>query len=633
MVDVKSKITADDNVWLRAAMLVLLVISGFIAYSNTFHVPFYFDDVGYITRDPAIRVTKLSVENLFSAAVHGRPKHRLIPNLTFALNYYFGRYHVFGYHVVNLVIHLACGLILFFLFKYTLILACGTAKGGGGACSNYEFDPLWPVFFASLFWVLHPLNTQAVTYIVQRMTSIEALFYFLSMLFYIKGRMIAGSAGKTSHLRAAVFFAGSALSGLFAVVSKENAATLPFFIFLYEWFFFQDMDPAWIKKSLALICVVALVFIVIVFFYMGENPFHRIINSYAHRDFTLIQRVMTEWRVVVYYISLIFFPAPSRLTLDYDYPLSLSLIHPPTTILCLIAWIAIFIAALYAAKRNRLISFCLFWYMGNLLIESSVVGIEIIFEHRNYLPSAMVFLLFVYLAYTRIKARRTIGICLGLIAVLCGIWTYQRNRVWSDRVAFWSDNAIKSPHKFRPHNDLGAALYDAGKYEAAIGQYRQALAIKPDDPDALNNMGNAFSAIGRFEEAIAFYKKTIDVYPGYGKAMTNLGSVLYKLGRFDEAAHVLEKALAADNMNLEAHVNLGAVLLRMGRIRDAEKEFLAATHIAPHNAEAFNNLGIVYVYEKRFSDGAAAFKKALALAPGYASAKNNLKRLRKLTGP
>lgn len=616
----------------QAAMLAVLLAAGFLVYSNTFHVPFYFDDIGYITRDTAIRITSLTPENLISAAVNGKPKHRLIPNATFALNYYFGRYHVFGYHVVNLVIHLACGLILFFLFKYTLILAYGGAMRAPPAYGKNEPDPAWPAFFAALIWLVHPLNTQAVTYVVQRMTSLEALFYFLSMLLYVRGRMNGAATGRQWGTGAVLYYAGAAASGLLAVISKENAATLPLFIFLYEWFFFQDMDTAWIKKRLAWIGVAAVVFGGIALFYLGENPFARILSSYTYRDFTLPQRVMTEWRVVVLYISLLFFPASSRLTLDYDYPLSMSLLHPPTTILCLCAWIAIFAVAFYTARRYRLVSFCIFWYMGNLLIESSVVGIEIIYEHRNYLPSAMISLLFVYLVYGRIRARRAAVIFLCIVAALCAFSTFRRNRVWSDRVAFWSDNAIKSPHKFRPHNDLGAALYDAGKYKAAIHQYRLALQLKPNNPDALNNMGNALAAIGNLDQSAAFYQRATDVAPGYIKAMTNLGSTLYKLGRFAGAADVLEKAVSADSMSLEARVNLGAVMIRLGRIKDAEKQLLAAVRIAPSNAAAVNNLGTVYVYEKRFSDARAAFQKALELNPGYASASNNLARLRRLTG-
>ncbi|NOY69678.1 MAG: tetratricopeptide repeat protein [Deltaproteobacteria bacterium] len=615
---------------IQAAMLAFLLTAGFLVYSNTFHVPFYFDDNGYITSDTAIRITSLTPESLISAAVNGKPRHRLIPNLTFALNYYFGRYHVFGYHVVNLLIHLACGLILFFLFKYTLILTYGGTGRDPSAFGNNTIDAIWPAFFAALVWLVHPLNSQAVTYVVQRMTSLVALFYFLSMLLYVTGRMKARS-GRPWGMGVILCYAGAAASGLLAVISKENAATLPLFIFLYEWFFFQDLDTEWIKKRLLWIGAAAVLFGGIAFFYLGENPFHRILSSYAHRDFTLAQRVMTEWRVVVWYISLIFFPAPSRLTLDYDYPLSFSLFSPPTTIFCLVAWIAILVAALHSARRNRLISFCLFWYMGNLLIESSVVGIEIIYEHRNYLPSAMVFLLFTYLVYGWIKTRRAAAVFLCIIAALCGVWTFQRNRVWTDRVALWQDNSIKSPAKFRPHNDLGVALYDSGKYKAAIRQYQLALQLKPNNLDALNNMGNALAAIGNIEQSVAFYKKATDLAPGYIKAMTNLGSTLYKLGRFAEAAGVLEKAVLADSMSLEARVNLGAVFMRMNRIKDAEKHLLAAVRIAPHNAEAFNNLGTVYVYEKRFSDAKAAFQKALELSPGYASAKNNIERLKRLT--
>jgi hypothetical protein len=348
---------------------------------NTFNSPFIFDDFQNILLNPHIRMTSITPEGI-AEAFKGPCMTRPLANLSFALNYYFGQYNVQGYHLVNIIIHILNGILLYLLFKATLSISNSSTFIDQRKTENHppDYFPVIP-FLAALLWLVHPLHTQSVTYIVQRMNSMAAMFYMLSLLLYIKGRMKQNSKtdrrdhkGATGNQR--LYFAGCLLSGILAAGSKETVATLPFFIFLYEWYFFQDLNPAWAKRHFKWLGCAFILFAVMA----------------AVFDFTLNQRVLTQFRVVVYFISLLFYPNPGRLNLDYNFSLSDSLFDPIATLFSLCVIIGLVWLAVYTAKKNRLLSFGIFWFLGNLVIESSLIALEIIYEHRTYLPSMFIFL-------------------------------------------------------------------------------------------------------------------------------------------------------------------------------------------------------------------------------------------------
>lgn len=398
---------------------------------------------------------------------------RPVANISFALNYYFHRYQLLGYHLANIVIHAATGVFLYLLTRLTLNLPV--------LRSGYE-SLRWVPLFTALIWLVHPLQTQSVTYIVQRMNSMAAMFYVLALLLYAKART-ADDIKKMWTL-----FAGSILSGILALGTKEIAATLPLFILLYEWYFHQDLSLSWLKRHILPIVGVLIVLAIIALMYMGGHPLERLLDSYASRDFTLIQRVLTEFRVVVFYISLLLLPHPSRLNLDHEFLLSGSLIDPISTGLSLVTLAGLAALAIYLARRERLLSFCILWYLGNLLIESSVIWLEIIFEHRNYLPSMLVSLMAVSLIRRFIRPE-WLGIgALGVIVLFFSVWTYERNNIWQSEMTLWGDCVKKSPNKARPHNNLAVVLSDRGNDDAAIAYYTEALRLNPRDSEVRRNL-------------------------------------------------------------------------------------------------------------------------------------------------
>ena len=583
-------------------LAILCVFAGLTLtlYSNTFSSPFILDDLPYILNDPHVRMTKLTWDNIEEAAFKGSPRHRLLPNISFAVNYYLGRYNVVGYHIVNVTIHLFTGIILFFFFNTTLTMSPRQ--------TDFPLHPTHIAMLAALIWLVHPLHTQSATYICQRMTSLAAMFYILSLFLYVKGR-IAISSNKPKKIQAALLFFGCLIAGLCAVAGKENAAALPLFILLYEWFFFQDLKNIWTTKKIVWGIIAMALFAGIALIYLGEKPIARMLAAYAYRDFTLPQRILTEFRVVIYYIGLFFWPNPGRLSLEHDYPLSYALSAPWTTLLSLGAIIGLTGLAIQTAKKDRLMSFCILWFFGNLIIESSVFGIEIIFEHRTYLPFMMVSLFFVLIA-DRLFSRKHLA-----IAVLCGfmvmtsIWTHQRNAIFNDKITFLKDSVKKAPDKIRPRNNLATTLQLNNKTPEAVFHFKKILAMNPDYVTAYNNLGNIYVAQNKLDKAIDQYITALKIDPAldlyhakdFASVNFNLGSVLNLKKMTGEAIYHYREGIKINPDNASAHVKLGEILLQKNQFLSAKNQFQKAIQLNPENIRAKAGLRYLKHNQHRYS--------------------------------
>lgn len=609
----KKRFELNDGLRYETLLLALAAVVVIVIYAGTLTTPFIFDDLSNILENPHIRIPSPSLRNLAWAGFHSPEAYRPVANISFALNYYFNGYNQVGYHLVNIMIHLATGLFLYFLIKATLCTP---------ALNNLNKHYGWIAFFTAFIWLIHPLQTQSVTYLVQRMNSMAAMFYVLSMLLYVKFRLATGVRKKW------LLFCGCAAAGLLALGTKQIAATLPVFIILYEWYFFQNLNRQWARRQAPMLAGLLLIACIIALVYLNYHPLNRILADYKHRDFTLLQRVLTEFRVVVFYISLLLWPHPSRLNLDHDFALSHSLINPVTTLLSLAIIIALIATALVTAKRSPLVSFSILWFFGNLVIESSVIGLELVFEHRNYLPSMFVILAGVYLVFRYAKPVWLAPLLLCAVAALLSLWTLERNAVWSDEVSLYRDCIKKSPAKARPHNNLGATLARRDFLTEAIGHYRQALKIKPDYVDAHYNLGYALARKDKLEEAISEFTAALRLDPRNLKAHNNMGVVLMLQHRPRKAIEHFNAALKINPMDADVHNNLGAALKSLGDLDEAIKHFSMALKIDPDQPEAHNNLGAALMQQGRLDEARRHFLKALQINPDYKEARRNLKALR-----
>jgi Flp pilus assembly protein TadD len=604
--EVKSLARGPKYEWVFIAFMAVIV---FVLYAKTLTGAFIFDDRNNITDNPHIRLTQITLPGIYSA-VHDSPTpNRPLANISFALNYYFHRYNVVGYHAVNIIIHIFNGMLLYLFLKTTLatpVIRSNAHKYG------------WVPYFSAVIWLVHPIQTQSVSYIVQRMNSMAAMFYILSMLLYASGRL-----GEDRHKRI-LLFSGAAVSGILALGSKEIAATLPFFIFLYEWFFFQDLKPNWIKKKTPLVIAMGIILILLSIIYFRGNPLEHLLAGYATHHLDMVQRVLSQFRVVIFYISLLIWPHPGRLNIDHNFPPSYTLVDPISTVFAIVAILALLGLAFLLAKKERLISFCILWYLGNLVIESSVIGLELAFEHRNYLPSMLMVFMAVQLSFRFVKPKWLAALMLFAVATIFVVWTVERNDVWQAPELIWLDSVEKSPQNPRPLNNLGVALANQGRYQEATEQYHKALRLSPNYADAYANLGYALARQGKIADAISHFETALKIKPTYYEAHSNLGIALAIDGRQQEAIAHFRTALNLNPNFAEAHNNLGVALMRQGKLQEAGDHFSAALRLHPDFASAHNNLGMILARQGRLEEAITHFSEALRIYPDYASARQNL---------
>jgi len=595
-------------------LLSLLAIVVILIYADTLTTPFIFDDIHNIRDNSHIRLTSLSLKNFIRAGFQSPHSSRPIANISFALNYYVGGYNPVGYHVVNIVIHLACGIFLFFLAKATLQTPA--------LQSRYEKFG-WIPFLAAFIWLTHPLQTQSVSYVVQRMNSMAAMFYVLSMLCYVKFRMSARSPSKW------LLLAGCVMSALLAFGTKEISATLPLFIILYEWYFFQQLDRRWARRHFLFLAGLGLLFLMIALVYLDFEPVAKILRGYGRRDFTPLQRLLTQSRVVMFYISLMLWPNPSRLNLDHDFALSYSLLNPVTTLVSIAVIIALIACAVLIARKEPLLSFGIIWFFGNLVIESSVIGLELVFEHRNYLPSMLGIMALVALVFRYVKPVWLGVIPLCVAGTLFTTWTFERNRVWADEITLYRDCAEKSPQKARPHNNLGAALSRQGYLKEAIEHYHTALRLKPGYVDAHYNLGYALAKQGNLNEGMYHFQQVLRREPKHVKAHNNMGVSLVLQKRYSEAIHHFQSALRITPWDADVHTNLGYALMAQGTVDQAIRHYRRALELDPGLANAHTNLGLALRKQGDLEAARDHFTRALEINPNYAEARRNLTEIDK----
>ena len=460
----------------KGLAIAAFILLGLIAYSNSFHNSFhYFDDIDSIVNNPHIK----SLGNLRD--IWNYWPTRFITCLSLALNYRLGGLDVFGYHVFNFIAHLFSTIALWWL----VLLTFNTPA--------MKKDPLKAhaetiAFFAGAVFLLHPIQTQPVNYIIQRATLLAGFFYITSVGLYAKARI--ESEREPAHRSWKAYYAGALLSAVMALFSKEMAVSLPIIICLYELFFFKT------KKGFSWKYIIAFPVMILIppltILATRTANFIAMCNIGAARSgISIGHYFLTELRVIITYLRLVFIPIKQNF--DYDYPAITSLSMPAISSILII--ILILAAAVKIKAGYRMVSFCIFWFFIVLLPESSIVPIkDVIFEHRLYLSAGAFSIFLVSGLFYLFKSRKiTIAlVALWLLLISYTAMTYERNKVWSDELTLWNDTVNKSPSKARPYNNRGNAYGKKGDHGRAMSDFDKAIQLKPDYADAYYNRAVAY---------------------------------------------------------------------------------------------------------------------------------------------
>lgn len=596
--------------WLSLFFVLTVAI-----YVNTFNASWHLDDYPNIVNNPAVQLDTLSVEAL-GRALYGHPAQPLrlsrpVAYLSFAANWYLGKDAVAGYHLVNILIHFLTA--AFLLGAIQAILQTVTFRDLPAA--ERDFIAL----LGTVLWLVNPVHTQAVTYIVQRMAGLAALFTIGALFFYVRGRL--APAGR----RRALFFFACGLAAALGVGSKENAAMLPFALILVELCFFRNATPLWRQagsRSLWAAVGVGVVLVAILVSWKGHLLFF--VDGYGGRGFTLTERLLTQPRVLLLYLSQLAYPVPQRLSIDHNVTVSTSLLEPWSTLPAMLAVIGLVVAGFVFRRRYPLAAFGILFYFLNHLVESTVIPLEMAFEHRNYLPSLFLFFpvaaglyrLLQHYRASRLMRSFVIAFTVLMVAGL-GMGTYIRNMAWASERTLWQDALAKAPDSSRSAYNLAKYHFKpAGDDVRALALYQRAYLADGPSPKiskalALNGAAGIYYRRGDDEAVEELCRQALGIYPGFAEARYNLLLVSLKQQRWEAAAVLADQLVGRHPQDLFYRYLQGVVFLHQQRPGPALDCFRAVLARRPEDLKAL--LGLAQAFSQSGNHRRAAWFERRAL--------------------
>jgi len=578
---------------------LVIVAAGVIAYSNSFSTAFIFDDAHVIVGRPDLR-------HILPLEWRGR----IVADLTFRINYALGGLNVADYHATNLAIHVIAGLLLFGIVRRIL-----GEQGGAGGRRSTKVD--LTAFAVAAIWVVHPLQTESVTYVCQRFESLMGLFYLLCVYAWIRAAdamqdagygMQDGAEGPSCimHRASCIFWYGvCAAAFVLGMGTKEVMLTVPAVLLAYDHVFRGNaaVRALWRRRWVPVVLAAGLCLLLV--------PFYRGIVWYFGPGNDLLQRIppwsylLTQAGVILHYLRLSVVPHP--LCLDYGWPLADRI---GDVLLPLIVVFGLVLGTLAALVRRMPVGFLGAWFFVTLAPSSSIVPTEdAAFEHRMYLALAAVVVLGVStlfrLAGRLLGDRRATPVKAGLtVAVVVGftLLTLRRNTAYESEYRMWSNVAARRPNNVRAEFGVVSSLVARGEFAKAEERADRLVArIEGGDPGiggnrvratsgeyfypmVLGKLGQAIAAQGRFDEAVVQYRKALGARTDDPSTYCNLAVAQYLAGRPAEAAETCRRAIRVAPRHAKSHAFLGFMLSEEGAYADALRHYEEAMRILPDSA-------------------------------------------------
>ena len=558
---------------------LLIIAAGAVTYANSFRGAFVFDDRDILTNQ-YIRRLWPPLQAMFAPPNVSRP----LIGLSLAVNHQISGLDVWSYHAVNLMIHVLAALTLFGIVRRTL--ASDRMRERYGAHSSSL------ALVVALIWVVHPLQTQSVTYIIQRCESLMGLFYLLTL--YCAIRAFASPRKRLWYAAAiAACFAG--------MMSKQVMATAPVAVIIYDVMFESDSLKKALRARWPLFTGLAAAWLV-----LGAIIAASPANPTAGFEVATISSwdyFKSEFAVIAHYLRLSVWPNP--LVLDYEWPKAASAggIIPFAIIVGVPA-----AATVWALLRRWPIGYLGAWFFLIISLTSSIMPFnDLAFEHRMYLPLAAVVTLIVLGAFNlgssllksqpALGQRRRLAGMLAMVVVtisvtVLSIVAIRRNQDYQSDVLMWADVVEKRPGSARARNNLGMLLVEQGRVEAGVQQFSEACRINSSYAKAHVNLGSALTAMGRTSEAEPHLRQALELKPGYAEAYYCLGRALAAEGRVDEAISSFSRAIESNPDYAEAYFNRGLAFRKERRFADAVNDFGDSLRKHPDSAEVLSHLAV-----------------------------------------
>jgi len=600
------------------AFMALLIIL-LLVYSNSFQGEWHFDDYHNIVDNRCVHLRSLSTDDL-SRSFYGltcdaadRRISRPLAYASLALNFLADGTQVTGYHLVNFVIHFTAALFLFFLVRMTLALPSMKEQYGSVA---------YPVALLSAFiWATSPLQVHAVTIIVQRMASMAGLAYVASLYFYARARTAGQGRSRP------VFYVLCVISALAAFATKENTAVLPLSLLLYDLFFIQGIATVSVKRTLKgsvlPIAVVVVLGLIYTDFSLQQGTYEA-----GVRPFSPLERLLTQGRVLFFYVSLLLYPIPSRLTLLHDIEISRSLFDPSSTLAAIVGIVLCILFAVLRARKYPLLSFATLFFILNHLVEGTVIPLELVFEHRNYIPSMFLFVPVAYgmlrcldyFAYSRgFQAFMAGG--LALLLAFQGHTTFHRNDIVRSDVHLWLDNVRKSPELSRPRINLAKQYYEAGMYDDAFRELKTAEDLNRDTN--LRQIGLASYGLGVYyldrkkdvDRAEQQFARALERYPGYAPAIVALAKLRLQRKDVEGAWGLIREHVPLHRNDVEMINCYALVLLKKGNTSEALKAAARAMELKWNDPQPWEISGEAWRKLGQWRKAARCWEEVLLMNP------------------
>ena len=591
--------------------LFLITVAAFAAYHNSFSGPFVFDDIAAIVENPSIThlwpITQVLLPPLSSAGANGRP----IVNLSLAVNYALGGTNVTGYHVVNLLIHIAVALVLFSLVLRTLRLPSLRGQFDGKARHI--------ALAIALLWTVHPLLTESVTSVIQRNELIVGLFYLVTLY---------GVVRSADSNRKACWYACAIAACLLGMASKEVMATAPVMVLLYDRAFLSgSFKKSWLQRW-PLYLGLSATWVLLGFLVISHNDRNGTVGfglGVAWWTYAL-----TQCQAIACYLGLALWPQ----TLVFDYGMDLvkdfTTVWPQASLLFVLLG-----ATAYATLYWPKLGFAGCWFFGILAPSSSVLPLasQTMAEHRMYLPLIAVVALAAVGLFAKASKKAGLAGVVIVAALLC--WgTVRRNEVYSSAVSLWRDTTAKRPGNARAYNELGNALDAMGRTSEALASYDKAVQLKPDFVAACYNKAQAMLRMGQASAAVAWFDRVLRNDPTHLEALKGKGDALVQTGRSEAAILSYEVALRLQPDDLgaarglaSAYFRIGNAAAQTGELAQAVAAYEGALKLRPEYPEGHNNLATVLRRLGRPEEARRHYGLALQYRPDYPEARRNLAAL------